>query len=410
MNFTAVELAMMIEAHAGKRGDQSSEGFEFCGAESRGGAGFVVIFEKARSAALRGDVGGEARVNFVNVAVVQGVVKAFVVGELKAEGLNGGFAVPVDFGEPDKFLRQSRDGFSPEFARRRFASGEERAPSTRENIVQDEHSHVAANAVAVLGDFAEFGDERGAGGRLEIIELQNVAPRREIRIAAVSEKDWLGGGFLQIECGGIFAKILLSAANVKFGMRGGPRMVGSSVVGDEVENEADAASAELFAGVVEIGPGADARIRLILADGIGRADDLTEFPARKGLVESRETGRIELEKSATYGAALPDAHEPNEIEAETGNLVPFSGRNVAQSDATTIFCGELFEPSPSIDFVKMRMGAIGKRGWSGRAGHFQEGGYAAERALSTAGGRAEGAGSGQVARRCGKVLTKLALN
>lgn len=58
------------------------------------------------------------------------------------------------------------------------------------------------------------------------------------------------------------------------------------MVSDEIENETDTASAELFAGMIEVGPGTDARVGLILTDSIRRADDLAEFPTGEGLVES----------------------------------------------------------------------------------------------------------------------------
>src|SRR5215469_17390169 len=254
MNFTAVELAVMIEAHAGKCGDESGEGFKFVGAESCGGASFVVIFEEARGVALRSGCNGEARMNVVDVAVAQSVVEAFVVGELEAEGLNGSFAIPINFGEPDKFTRERGDGFGPEFASGRFAPAEKRIPGVGENVVQDKHGHVAADAVAVIRDFAEFADERGARGGFEVIELENVAPGREVRVAAVSEENGFGGCFLEKKGGRILAKIFLRASNEIFGVRRNPGVVGRGVVGDEIQNQADAASAELFSGVVEIGP------------------------------------------------------------------------------------------------------------------------------------------------------------
>lgn len=167
-----------------------------------------------------------------------------------------------------------------------------------ENVVENEHGHIATEAIAVLGDFAEFGDERVARGRFEVIELENVAPRGEVRIAAASEEDGLGGGLLQKKGGWIFAKIVLRAANVILRMSGNPRVIGRGVVRDEIENQADATSAELFAGVIEIGPGTDARVGLILMYGIGRADDLTEFPAGKSLVEARKACGVGLEKAA----------------------------------------------------------------------------------------------------------------
>src|SRR6185437_10888508 len=135
MNFASVELAVMVEAHSGQRGDESSDGFEFCIAEDRGSALFIVIFEETRAVALRGHGSGEARANVGNVAAAERVVQSLVIRELKTELLHARFAVPVDFSEPDEFARKSSDGFGPEFFGGRRAAGEERRPGAGENVV-----------------------------------------------------------------------------------------------------------------------------------------------------------------------------------------------------------------------------------------------------------------------------------
>ena len=124
--------------------------------------------------------------NFSDVAVAKRVVETFVVGELKTKRLARSLAIPIHFRKPDEF-RNGGDCFAPKFKRRRLVSREERSPGARKNVIEYKHGHVATNAVAMLGDFAQFVDESGARDRLEIIQLDDVAPRREVRIASVGQ-------------------------------------------------------------------------------------------------------------------------------------------------------------------------------------------------------------------------------
>lgn len=139
-------------------------------------------------------------------------------------------------------------------------------------------------------------------------------------------------------------------------------MVRRGVIGDEVEYQSDVAGAQFFAGTIEIIPGTDARIRLVLAHRIRRAGDLAELPSGKSMVVCGETPGIGLKKSAAYGAALPDAHEPDKIESQSGDFVPFRCGDIGERNLAAAFAGKFFEPRPSVDFVKVRMGAVLERG------------------------------------------------
>ena len=62
------------------------------------------------------------------------------------------------------------------------------SPQVRSKIVvQQEHRHVAADAVALPGDLRERLDHRLPKARLEGVELEHVGPCREVRIAAAGE-------------------------------------------------------------------------------------------------------------------------------------------------------------------------------------------------------------------------------
>src|SRR5690348_16469774 len=104
----------MVEAHAGKRGDEGSYGFAFRGAEDGGAASFVVIYEETCCATLDFKAGTQALLNFSDVVIAKGVVEAFVVGEMKSEIVTLAFAIPIDLGEP-KEIGDGRDGFAPKF-------------------------------------------------------------------------------------------------------------------------------------------------------------------------------------------------------------------------------------------------------------------------------------------------------
>ena len=59
------------------------------------------------------------------------------------------------------------------------------APGAFEHIGQDQHGHVAAHAVALLGDSLQLADHRLLQFRVAVVELQRVGPAVKVRVSAI---------------------------------------------------------------------------------------------------------------------------------------------------------------------------------------------------------------------------------
>src|SRR5215831_14223371 len=129
---------------------------------------------------------------------------------------------------------------------RRFA-----APRAFEYLGQDQHSHVAAHAVALPGDSGELAHHRFLRRRIAVIELQRVGPTWEVRIAAMSEQyialpsfypDIVlrGAGEIELGAGHVIISVILH-----------PGMIERSMVGHEVEHKAQAALLQSLANACE---------------------------------------------------------------------------------------------------------------------------------------------------------------
>ena len=117
------------------------------------------------------------------VVVAEAVVQPLVVGVVEPLLLHRPLEVPIDFGH------EAEAGHPLADALRRLGP-EERgaaAPGALEHIGQDEHRHVAANAVALAGDPDELADHRLLRRRIAVVELQRVGPAGEIRVAAIGQ-------------------------------------------------------------------------------------------------------------------------------------------------------------------------------------------------------------------------------
>ena len=120
------------------------------------------------------------------------------------------------------------------------------APAVLENIVEQQHGHVAADAVAVAGDGAKFGELRGASGGMEMIELGDIFPRRVIGI--FGERDEAGAlrSLDRIIEGWIAFVILLLGLDVIIGMLANPGMIERGVIADEIEKEGRGRGREVY--------------------------------------------------------------------------------------------------------------------------------------------------------------------
>jgi dipeptidyl aminopeptidase/acylaminoacyl peptidase len=362
-NGAALEFALMIKAHAGQGAEKSADGGETSIAENFGAARLVVIFQEAGPIALQFWRLSEAVVDLGEIDVAHLVVEELIVGVGKAEAEQARLGAPIGFGEKGE-AGHGVVRFGPEFICWGRHAAEEMIPTTGKNIVEEEHGHITPNTVAVIGDIAQLGDASGAKSGEEMIELGDIPPGRIVRIFGESDEARALRGIGGIKERGILREILRGALDVEFGMFAQPGMIERGVIRDEVQVQDHAAGVQFSAHEIERGPGADARIGNVGDDGVRRTDHVVGFPAGERAIELWSVRGIFQLEAAGFGAALPQTHEPDDVETLPGQGIPFCVGNVGELDIPAEARGKLFEPSVGIDFVEMWMRSKGNAGGS----------------------------------------------
>ena len=142
-----------------------------------------MVFEKARQLVLVIQASVEMLAHGAGMTFTQAVVQTLVVSIVESLLLHRPFPIPVDLGhelEVRMFAPHGLGCLRPEEL-------SPDAPSAFEHIGQEQHSHVAAHAVALPGDSLQLADHRLLQLRVAVVELQRVGPAIEVRVAAVSE-------------------------------------------------------------------------------------------------------------------------------------------------------------------------------------------------------------------------------
>ena len=90
---------------------------------------------------------------------------------------------------------------------------------------------VATDAVAVLGDCAELADLRSTQFRIEVVELRDIAPRREVRVFAQGDEiRFAAGGSLHgMKESRVGLRFILRAEHVILRMLARPRVIGGEI-------------------------------------------------------------------------------------------------------------------------------------------------------------------------------------
>src|SRR5580692_6885017 len=106
-----------------------------------------------------------------DVRIAHCVVEALIVNKRKAEIEKARLSAPVNFAEQDK-VGCSSARLSPEFLRGRLCAAQERLPDSCKNVVQLQHGHITANAIAMARDGLQIRDLGRSHLRLEVIQLR----------------------------------------------------------------------------------------------------------------------------------------------------------------------------------------------------------------------------------------------
>ena len=135
-----------------------------------------------------------------------------------------------------------------------------------------------------------------------------------------------------------------------------PGVVGSHVVGHEVDEQAHPTLGERGAGDGKAAPAAEARVDLVAADAVGRADHVGVVEIGQGGVERRHLlGRFERQLHAGR-AALPHAHQPHGVDARRRHPVPLGGGDVGERRRDAGPLADVVEPRRRVQLVDDRVG------------------------------------------------------
>src|SRR5262249_11332012 len=139
--------------------------------------------------------------------------------------------IPVSLGHEHEIgstLAHPRDGDRPEGvveSRAAIARARPLSPRARDDVWQDEHGHVAAHAIALLGDGLEHAYHCLPEALVTVVELQRVRPAREVWVPAVGQdrraRPTLGPPVISRLAG----QVLLAAGHVELRVLWDPRVI-----------------------------------------------------------------------------------------------------------------------------------------------------------------------------------------
>ena len=252
------------------------------------------------------------------VLVREPVVEALVVTEVEALLHERELHVPVGLGDPGEVVADAGHHLRPV-----LRGGRLERPRAREDLVGHQHRHVAAHAVALLGDRAQRLARRRAQLGGERVELHDVGPGREVRVAPAGDAPRSRRGRST------------RAADSE------PRVVGRDVVGHEVEDQLQPARGERLARGGEI---PEARVDDVVAHAVRRADHVLVAQVRQRRAHPVHQLRLGARDRQPGRRALPHAHQPDRVDVGHEAPVHVFEPPSAQEDRGV----ELVDPHPTI--------------------------------------------------------------
>jgi hypothetical protein len=225
------------------------------------------------------------------------------------------------------------------------------APGAREHVAEQQHGHVATHAVGLVPDVHE-GRSRGTtkSGR-ERVELGDVGPGREERVAAPGDHVVVDGE----ERGRIDVGLPVGASYEVVGVFRQPGMVGRDMVRYEVDDETDAALGKGTARHRQPGAPAEALVDLVAPDAVRRPDHIGVAEIRERRPEAgQQVGGVERVLPPCR-AALPDAHQPHGVHARRRHVVPLDVGDIGQRRGGSSSTGDVVEPCRGVDLEDDRV-------------------------------------------------------
>ncbi len=243
-----------------------------------------MVFQEASQLVLVIEPRQEMLTHRTGVMLAQAIVEALVVGVVEALLLECPFEVPVNLDAPHEIVDQARRSTNT-LGRHRPEERRTLAPGAFEDFGQDQHRHIAADAVALAGDLDEFADHRLLRGRGGVVELQRVGPAGEIGITAIGEEHVAGLAFDPDVVLRRAGQIEFTAADEVLRMGFDPGMPEAHVVGNEIEHEFEASFLQAFTQPGEGGVATQILMHRITGDRKAGAGDIILLQVGQGFVK-----------------------------------------------------------------------------------------------------------------------------
>ena len=128
-------------------------------------------------------------------------------------------------------------------------------------------------------------------------------------------------------------------------------MVGRDVVGDEVEDQPEPARCQCLARGSKPFGASELLIHDVVPDAVGRPGDVGGREVGQGAPEALDERRVGHCDRDPRRAPLPDAHQPDGVEAERCDRLPLGVRDAREVDRCARPPTQLVEPDPGVDLV-----------------------------------------------------------
>jgi hypothetical protein len=317
---TAFKLAFMEESCPRQSGYRDCCGPMFRRGKGRCGPRLIVVLEEAEQPLLVGKVGTEMKSNTLCIVMFHAIIEPFVVAEVEPLLLQLPLQVPVSFRDETKMRSCSlngRDDFTPVLGWRPLPRAT--ALGSFENLVQDEHGHVAADAITLGRNTGDGFNRCLPQPGLKHVELQNVRPGREIRVPSAGANVSL---YLKVGCW-VVPRILSIPANEILGALGDPGVVRRYVVRHEIKQQLHASPRELAPGDGETFRTSEVFINHVASYAVGRSHIVFQPEIGQSSTEIVNQMVVLIGHRNAGRTSFPNAHKPNGIETKPGDGVPF---------------------------------------------------------------------------------------
>ena len=200
--------------------------------------------------------------------------------------------------------------------------------------------------------FTQLADHGFLRGRVAVVELQRVRPAGEVRIAPVGQQQI---ALLALDPGVVLRRtrqVQFRAGDVILGMILHPGMIQARVIGDEVEQQPQAALAEPLAQPGQRGIASELIVHRVAGDGETGTGDVLLAQVGQRLLKFSAPLRVAARDPLPCRTGLPDAQEPDPVEAHLGQAVQLGVRNVVQRGRPAECLGQFRQPDAGVDLIQ----------------------------------------------------------